>query len=358
MRLAVLQNIVAPTRHALFRALAERVDLTVLFMARTEPARGWSGREDIDYPHRFLRGVHVPLPVDGDVDAAHVNPGVWNAIVRGGYDALLCGGWISPTTWLARAACGRSGTRFVLWSGTAWPSDGVRAALGKPLKRAMVSGAHGYVAYGSDARDRLLELGAPPERITIALNTTDVLAFAGATRKAEGPTALWVGRFVRRKRADRAVRVLARAAEHIPGLKATFVGDGPERAATEALAAELGLDARFLGDLPYGRLPDVYAGASVLVTLAEREPWGLVVNEALAAGVPVVATPGVTAARELVPAGAGVVSASDLELAAAVARLAGDERASAAAAAVLPRLLPDVWADTVVAACAAATRRL
>lgn len=355
LKLAVLQNIVAPTRHALFRALAERVDLTVLFMARTEPTRGWTGRDEIDYPHEFLGGLHVPLPGRGDVDAAHVNPGVVRALARGRYDALLCGGWISPTTWLALAAAKRAGTRFVLWSGTSWPSYGLRSRAAAPIKRSMVRASDAYVAYGELARDRLVELGAPRERITIALNTTDVAPFAAVEHVDGPPTALWVGRFVARKRADRAVALLARVAREVEGLRAVFAGDGPERSRTERLARESGLAAEFLGDLPYERLPEVYAHASLLVTLAEREPWGLVVNEALAAGVPVLAGPGVAAASELVRAPAGLVAAGEEELAAEAVRLLssaaalGDARA--AARSLLPQLLPERWADAVVTAC-------
>jgi glycosyltransferase involved in cell wall biosynthesis len=355
LRLAVLQNIVAPTRHALFRALAERVDLTVFFMARTEPNRPWSGRERLDYPHRFLSGVHVPVPGRGDVDLMHVNPGVVAAIVSGRYDALLCGGWLSPTAWLALAACRGTKTRFVLWSGTSWPSGGSRAFVAQPLKRAIVGAADAYVAYGELARERLIALGAAGDRVTVATNTTGVEPFAQAASRRDGrPTVLWAGRFVARKRVDRVVALCARLAREVDGLRAVFVGDGPERARAQRLAREASLAAEFTGELPYERMPGEYARGDLLVTLAEREPWGLVVNEALAAGVPVLAGAEVPAARELVPAEAGLVSVSEDELVREGARLLRDRealaRARAAARSVIPRLLPERWADAVAAA--------
>lgn len=357
LKLAVLQNIVAPTRHALFRALAERVDLTVFFMARREPTRGWRGDEELDYPHRFLSGLHVSLPARGDVDAAHLNPGVVSALTRGRFDALLCGGWISPTSWLALLAARRAGTRFLLWSGTAWRSNGPRAALALPLKRRIVAAADAFVVYGDIARERLLELGADADRVCVATNTTDVRAFADAPRVDGPPTALWVGRFVARKRADLAIDLLARVSRDIEGLRCVFVGDGPLRAAAERHARGVGLDASFLGEIPYERLPEIYAAASILVTLAEREPWGLVVNEALAAGVPVLAGPEVIAARELVPPEGGCISADAEVLADTAVRLLADVRALAAAReaarSALPQLLPERWADAVVAAASA-----
>lgn len=351
LRLAILQNIVAPTRHALFRALADRVDLTVLFMARTEPNRAWTGREEIDYPHEFLRGIHVPLSRPDDVEALHVNPGIVGALRRGRFDALLCGGYLSPTTWLAQAACKRTATPFLLWFGSSWTSPG-RA------KRAFVRRSDGFVAYGDLAAARLHELGALPARVRIALNTTDVRAFAAAPREEDRPpTVLWAGRFLPRKRADLAIELIARLAVRVPDVRAVFVGDGPGRRDAERLARLHGLDAVFAGDRPYAAMPSAYAGADLLVTLAEREPWGLVVNEALAAGVPVLAGPGVAAARELVPPGGGTVGHPDVLLGEAERLLtspAALAAARAAAAAVLPRLVPERWAEAVAEAATAA----
>lgn len=365
LRVAILQNIVAPTRHALFSALAERVDLTVLFMARTEPTRGWTGTERPEYRHELLAGKSLTLP-GSEPEALHLNPAVVPALRAGRYDVLLCAGYLSPTTWLALGTAKATHTRFLLWFGSSWARPGARAALAHPLKRVVVAGADGVIAYGSLSRERALALGADPSRTWVATNTTDVGAFAAAPREQqERPTALWVGRFVERKRADRAVSLFAEIAEGIPSLRVFFVGDGAERERTERLASAAGIDAEFLGERPYAEMPEHYARADLLVTLAEREPWGLVVNEALAAGVPVLASPGVAAAVELVPDGAGAVSGRQEELAAEARRLLSSPgslaEARAAARSILPRLQPSVWADAVVDACdgavAAYTRR-
>ena len=353
----MLQNLVSPTRHALFEALAERVDLTVLFMARTEPTRGWDPAAELRYPHVFLPGVHASFRAAGDVDSFHFNPTVVRAIRRGRFDALLCAGYLSPTTWLALAAAKSADTRFLLWFGTAWPPVGSRARLAAPVKRAIVRSSDGVVAYGQAARKQALALGAAPERVQIAVNTTDVRPFAAARRTVtERPTALWVSRFMPRKRPDLAVSLLARLAEEVPGLRAVFVGDGPERAATERAAQRAGLDASFLGDVAYDELPAIYAAADLFVFRGEREPWGLTVNEALAAGLPVLASTGVPAASELVPAAAGAVSDDEDALVEAGVRLLHDEGAREAARSVLPRIVPEAWADAVVAAAAAAVR--
>jgi glycosyltransferase involved in cell wall biosynthesis len=357
VKLAVLQNLVSPTRHALFEALAERADLTVLFMARTEPTRGWDSAAELRYPHEFLPGVHASLRVGGDVDAVHLNPTVVSAIRRGRYDALLCAGYLSPTSWLALGAAKSARTRFLLWFGTPWPPAGARGRIAAPLKQLIVRSSDVVVAYGEAARAQALALGAAPDRVHIAVNTTDVRPFAAAQHvPSTRPTALWVSRFMPRKRADLAVSLLARLAGEVPGLRAVFVGDGPERAATEVAAQRADLDATFMGDVAYDELPALYAAADLFVLRSEREPWGLVVNEALAAGVPVLASTGVVAARELVPAAAGAVSDNEGVLVEAGVRLLGDPVARDAARAVLPQMLPTAWADAVASAAADAVR--
>lgn len=357
MRLAVLQNLVSPTRHALFEALAERVDLTVLFMARTESGRGWDPQAELRYPHVFLPGAHMTLRGGGDVDALHLNPSIVGTLRRGRYDAILSAGYLSPTTWLALATAKAIGTRFLLWFGTAWPPRGLRSRIARPLKREFVRSSDRIVAYGDAARHQAIALGAAPSKIDIAVNTTDVRRFATVEPEFhDRPTALWVGRLVPRKRPDLAVALMARLAAAVPDLFLVFAGDGPERGRTELMAERAGLDCDFLGDVAYADLPRLYARADLLVFRAEREPWGLVVNEALAAGVPVLASTGVVAARELVVPDAGAVSDDEDVLVEAGIRLLTAVGTRDAARAVLPQLLPEAWADAVASAAREAVR--
>jgi len=78
-----------------------------------------------------------------------------------------------------------------------------------------------------------------------------------------------------------------------------FAGDGPLRPALEPLQTE-SLSLRFLGNVPYEQLPDVYACVDVLIFPTLADEWGLVVNEAMAAGVPVLGSLYSQAVEELV----------------------------------------------------------
>jgi glycosyltransferase involved in cell wall biosynthesis len=124
------------------------------------------------------------------------------------------------------------------------------------------------------------------------------------------------------------VRALARAQERVDApLRLLFVGSGPERASLEQQAARAGVEATFVGHLDGDDLLDAYLAGDVFALLSRREPWGVVVNEAAACGLPLVLSDHVGAAYDLVEEGRNgvIVPVEDAEAPAeAIARLAGD----------------------------------
>jgi glycosyltransferase involved in cell wall biosynthesis len=99
---------------------------------------------------------------------------------------------------------------------------------------------------------------------------------------------LFVGRLIRTKGARDVIRALSL----VPGLAARLdiVGDGFDRGACEALAAELGLSGRvrFHGQLPRDRVDDFYRSADIFVFPSYREPGGNVTFEAMGYGLPLI----------------------------------------------------------------------
>lgn len=136
---------------------------------------------------------------------------------------------------------------------------------------------------------------------------------------------LYAGRLIKRKNVDLLIRALQQS-DPRANVTAVIVGDGEERAALEALAAG---DARvhFAGSASQAELAYFYALADVLVLPSSEEPWGLVINEAMASGLAVIAHWQCGAAVDLVAADNGVAlrSFAVAELAAALASLAMDE---------------------------------
>jgi glycosyltransferase involved in cell wall biosynthesis len=112
--------------------------------------------------------------------------------------------------------------------------------------------------------------------------------------------ALFAGKLIEKKRpAD-----LIAAAARVPGVHALFVGDGPLREWCEAMAAELGVRATFTGFRNQSEMPSAYAAADVLILPSDRqETWGLVVNEAMASGLPAIVSEAAGCVPDLIIAG-------------------------------------------------------
>ena len=190
--------------------------------------------------------------------------------------------------------------------------------------------ADAVIAVSAGLRDGLLELGVASEKVTVLRNGVDTDQFKPpverealrARLRLSGPTLLSVGLLIDRKRHHLTIEAL----RDLPDHRLLILGEGPERAALEGLAARLGVADRLRmpGARPHAELPDWYGAADAMVLASEREGWANVLLEAMACGTPVVTTPA-WGAREAVSApAAGVVvsEASPAALAAGVRQLA------------------------------------
>ncbi len=199
--------------------------------------------------------------------------------------------------------------------------DGVAAAmLGKYFNKPVVITAHGtdisfipqyrvprkmirWAAEQSafsmtvcDALNRaLVDLGADASRVVTVRSGVDLHLFQPIDREAARKelkldrfTLLSVGNLVTHKGHDLAIGALA----ELPDVDLLIAGHGPERAALEALAVELGVAdrVRFLGLLPQPQLRTYYGAADSLILASSREGWANVLLESMACGTPVVAS--------------------------------------------------------------------
>ncbi|MGH7660210.1 MAG: glycosyltransferase [Vulcanimicrobiaceae bacterium] len=167
-----------------------------------------------------------------------------------------------------------------------------------------------------EARLRALGVHAPIEVVPSGI---DVARFSGGRRDSDwrrnlgagpdGRILLLVSRLAREKNVELAFAALAALGD--PKVHLVLAGDGPERSALEAAVKAAGIEAQthFVGHVAREALPDVYASADAFIFPSTTETQGLVLAEALVAGLPVVAVD--TPATRDVLAGAGRLVAAD-----------------------------------------------
>jgi teichuronic acid biosynthesis glycosyltransferase TuaC len=163
---------------------------------------------------------------------------------------------------------------------------------------------------------------------------TDLPPASTAANPERPPTLVTVGHLVARKRHSDAIEALALLATGRPALRYAIVGDGPERAALEALATARGVRERvdFLGQLPPAEARRRAAAANLFVLPSVDEAFGVAYVEAMAAGVPAIGCEREDGPAEIAAAGPGLVQVPPRDpraLADAIERLLADDDARA-----------------------------
>jgi glycosyltransferase involved in cell wall biosynthesis len=197
------------------------------------------------------------------------------------------------------------GFKFVL---NAWETlpflDAYRNVRTRPYRRTVLDAVDLFLPATERARAALLLEGAPAERIRVAPPGIDLDRFRGAAA-AERPREHLIvspGRLVWEKGHQdvlRAVAALRRGVvgDGVPAPRVLIVGAGGEERRLASYARELGIEDRveLRAFVPYDEMPGVYAGASCMVlasipTWSWEEQFGMVLAEAMAAGLPIVAS--------------------------------------------------------------------
>jgi glycosyltransferase involved in cell wall biosynthesis len=332
-----------PSRVPHLRLLAqvEDIDLTVIYASATVHRRTWS----LDVGDAtVLRGPRLPTTFVLHHDYP-LTPQIWRLLQRERFDCLVIGGWSLLATQLAIVWARLHDTPYLLISENhaLEPRPRWVRLLKSLVLRHVVPQAAGQLVTGRLAREHQLAYGARPDRMIVWPNTVDVAAFRQRAaelrahreelRRELGSApdevvVLQVSRLIPQKGPDLFVDAVARAQEltAVP-LRAVLVGDGELRDAVTARAARRGVALVTTGLLEGDALLRAYSAADVFTLLSRREPWGIVVNEAAACGLPLVVSDRVGAAADLVEQGRNgmLVRAEDPDDAGrAIAALADD----------------------------------
>lgn len=153
------------------------------------------------------------------------------------------------------------------------------------------------IAVSEFIAQRLRESGCPPERITLHRIGVDTDTFSPARATAGAHRVLFVGRLVPKKGLAHLLRAFPAVQQRQPAAELIIIGDGPLRESMEHLAQQLGVNAAFLGVqtpehvLDHMRSAALLAAPSVVTASGDAEGLPITIMEALACGLPVVASP-------------------------------------------------------------------
>ena len=372
---AFVSNIFSKYREPCFSRLAERLDkrVTFYFLTRKIDHRSMLiAKQHPDIQAQWLRGWKWRSPPKDDRHLNDILP-----IIQGKPDIMVLSAWDEPTyvlLWLWGVLLRK---KIIFWiESTA--ADARRRGLKETYKKLLLSQASGCIVPGMKSFDYCRILGMPENRIFVAPNAVDRDFFRSQAdhllpRREEirlelgfsGVVILFVGRMTEEYKH---ISYLMRSFQqlHTSGeeVSLALVGDGSDRNSYEEMVKRHNIfGVQFLGEMDHDQLCRVYAAADIMVLPSRSEPWGLVLNEAMEFGLPLVVTDRVGAGPDLVHPGKNgfiIPSGDETALAEALEKLINDpgrrQKMGQASRKIVEHFSPENWAAGVVRAIEAVSK--
>lgn len=307
-RVLFLTNFASPYRVHFFDELGKYMDVTVLYSDRVEDIK----HRNAEWFEEGKGGFH---PVQLTKVAAMGEENLCLDVLKWlkkEYDAIVIGGYSSPTAILAMAYLRLRGIPFYM------EVDGGLIRQERKLKhfvkKTLVSMANLWLSTGRYTTEYLVHYGAKKDCITdypfSSLYEKDILpAMIPQTEKqalrselgiSEKHMILAIGQFIHRKGFD----VLMHAAQNVHEDMGIYIVGGEATEEYLTLREKLGLkNVHFLGFQKKECLAQFYKAADLFVLPTREDIWGLVINEAMAYGLPVITTDRCVAGMELIENG-------------------------------------------------------
>jgi len=361
-RLAIIWTHFGPYHLARIRALDPHFDVKAIELASNQRLYRWGRSEPVDSVTTLYAGDSE------DQNTILVAIRLWREMTLLRPEVILVPGYASVPA-LCAAVWGQvHGAKTVLMSESNF-DDRRRSRLGEAVKRILI--AHLFdcgIVGGERAASYLQRLGMREDKIARKYDVVDNEYFASRVAKCrleadtpefgrESEYFLFVGRLAPEKNISTLLDAFGEYRASGGTWKLVIVGDGPLNGAlrSQADAHILSGDVVFAGQKSVRELPSLYAFAGCFVLPSISEPWGLVVNEAMASGLPVIVSSRCGCVDDLVEDGRNgfvVESGSVPSIATAFTRMStmsSVERASMAKRSeeIIANYSPEYWAKEI-----------
>lgn len=331
MKIQFFSVMPSPYQIELLSCLSDACDLMITVHYYTSSS---NDREWLSSPLPHNQSIMPGCTISSLGNSAHINLSVLSEIRNADADLVVVSDYSAITAQVAMRYLSFVARPFVFWGEVpgftkrGWLGSWARSQLQAPLRDSA-----GIAAIGDGAVEayRTLFPGKPVFNIPYFC---DLSRFAMAdqsrsARAADDVTILFSGQLIDRKGVDVLIAAFELAARKSTRLRLKLLGSGPERAKYEQMVPEeLARRVEFLGHKDPSDLPEEFSKADVFCLPSRHDGWGVVVNEALGAGLPIIVSDAVGAGRDLVQDGVNgfVTPREDVPaLAEALLRLASDD---------------------------------
>ena len=309
MKVGLLTNIIPPYRLPLLRAIAREVDLTVILSAPMEPNRRWplwelSTKES--FGTVFLRGLRLHT----GRDYMYLQPGVLAVLRRLACDVVITSGF-SLNSLIAGLYARTHGKKALLWSEATPHTERGCSRARKAYRKAVARLHSAFIVAGVEARRYLLSLGVSKDRCFTGVDAVEdvrrrpdfaELETAATSIRAglPGVILLYAGRLIPGKGVDHLLEAYRKIC-HRYEVCLVLMGEGRlEQQLREQVNPRQLPGVHFVGFKDEPEKWAYFLASDVFVFPTEHDAWGLVVNEAMLCGLPVVCSRFAGCAADLV----------------------------------------------------------
>ncbi len=314
LRIALITNHPPPFRIPIYERIAQTpdIDLQAVFCSAREPNRQWE-LPPLRFNHVFLKERFVTK----GSNFIHNNPDVLPVLKQLSPDVIVTTGF-NPTFLYAFGYATVKGISHVPMTDGTDVSEAALSRWHRAMRRLVYARSQAFIAASHGGQRLYQSYGVAPERCFQSCLCTDNNAFVSAGGQPEKRFDLiFCGRMVEEKNPLFALHVAAKLARRTDRrISILFVGSGEQEEEVKAEAARVAplVDVVFHGHADQHELPALYHSARIFLFPTQRDVWGVVANEACAAGLPVIVSPHAGVAGELVLNGEnGFVCEIDIE---------------------------------------------
>lgn len=300
LKVVLVTNHPPPFRIPIYRTIARTpgIDLHVVFCSRREPNRQWE-LPPLDFKHLFLKERFVTR----GSNFIHNNPDVFAALRALSPDVIVTTGF-NPTFLYAFAYAAVRGIPHVPMTDGTEVSERSLSRMHGAIRRLVYARSQAFVAASHGGLRLYRSYGVPADRLFQSCLCIDNDAYADRAKTHQHRFDLiFCGRMVREKNPLFALEVAQKVARMLTHkVSILFVGTGEQEDEVKAAAAANAdlVEAEFAGHAAQYDLPGLYRSAKVFLFPTQHDVWGVVANEACAAGLPIIVSPHAGVAGELV----------------------------------------------------------
>lgn len=301
-KVVIITNIMSPYRVDLFNYLenTKRFDITIIYSSESE-GREWN-IDNLNHKYEILKSKTLKIRKKLDYKYIHIPKDILKRLEFINPD-IVVGGEYNATVVLSYLWCKIKRKKYISWSDGTLNSERNINYLQRKLRHIICRGSNALISSSTRTKEAQIKYGAK-SKIFISYLTIDIHKYMICKNEWNNDNIICVGSLIERKGVDLLFNAIKNVRHHYV---INIVGSGDELNRLKNIAKDLNIDSniKFLGFKQRDELIELYKNSCLFVLPTREDCFGLVINEAMCAGLPIITSKYADGAYDLVDDGKG-----------------------------------------------------